>query len=310
VVIREIIKDGSKLPVITEPGIYSGIDNSRYHGQCTDTPSISSSMLKTLADECPAVLRHNSYLNSERVYEPKSHFEFGTALHLMYLEPHLLADAIEVLDFPDWRTKKAQEARDAARAEGKTPLLPDDVAKLHAMRSALLDDPIARTAFTGGHSELSHFIKDRETGVWLKCRTDYLRELKESAAVISDYKSSTTANPDDFCRKAWGYRYFQSAAFYIDIVRQTTGLDVSDFWMVTQSKSAPYLVTVNRFDADALEAGRELNRKAIRQFAQCLARDEWPGYRHADTPDLPTAFTLSLPRYAEHEIAQILGAAA
>lgn len=60
------IVDGSQIYVITEFGVYCGIDNARYHEQCTDTPSVSSAMLKSLTDYCSTALWHASYLNPNR----------------------------------------------------------------------------------------------------------------------------------------------------------------------------------------------------------------------------------------------------
>lgn len=301
------ILDGSKLAEIFVDGVYADLPAELYHSQLTPSPSLSSSMARGLLNECPAMFWHNSYLNPERVREEKSHFDIGHAVHLLYLEEEKFADAIFVVEAEDWRTKAAREARDAARSEGKIPLLEKNVGELLSMRKALLSHPIAGKAFSGeGFSELSLVWKDKETGVFLKARPDW---TPANFSFLVDLKTSTTANPNDFARKAYGLGYHQQAAWYLDAAEAVLGERPGQFWFVVQDKSAPFLCSVVAFDAEAIAAGRELNRRAIRQFAECLDKDEWPGYRNEGTPDRDTAFILSLPNWAQREVENILIAA-
>jgi hypothetical protein len=288
-------------PLITTPGLVAGIALDAYHGNICNAPSLSSSMARTIINECPAFLHANSYLNPNFTPEPKEHFEFGTASHLMFLEPDQLAERLDVIDAPDWRKKDAQEARTAARTNGKVPMLIGQMAELEAMRKALSDHPVAAKAFVGGQAEMSAFVRDGN--IWLKARPDYLRP-----GSLVDYKTSTTANPKDCARKAFTLGYPQQAAWYLDVLKAATGEDRQDFWLVTQAKVAPYLVTVARFRDDAIEAGRALNRKAIEAFKLCVETGDWPGYRNPETPDQDTAFILTLPTFAQREVDQLIAA--
>lgn len=301
------IVDAAGMAAVSEPGVYAELPAEVYHSQLTPTPSLSSSMARTLLDECPAMLWHGSYLNPEHEREEKAHFDIGQAVHLLYLESEKFADAVAVVDADDWRSKAAREERDAAREAGKIPLLAKSVAEIRAMRAALLAHPIAGKAFSGaGFSELSLVWKDEETGVWLKSRPDW---TPENFSFFVDLKTSTTANPRDFARKAYGLGYHQQAAWYLDAAEAVLGERPSQFWFVVQDKSAPFLCSVAAFDSEALAAGRELNRRAIRQFADCLSTDQWPGYRNEATPDRDTAFILSLPAWAQREVDSIILAA-
>ncbi|OAN49094.1 hypothetical protein A6A04_02940 [Paramagnetospirillum marisnigri] len=272
-----------------------------YHRNICDAPSLSSSMARTIVNECPAFLHANSYLNPNFTPEPKEHFEFGTAAHLMFMEPDQLAERLEIINAPDWRKKDAQEARAVARTNGKVPMLIGQMAELEAMRAALFAHSIASKAFVGGQAEMSAFVRDGN--IWLKARPDYLRP--ES---LVDYKTSTTANPKEFARRAFALGYYQQAAWYLDVLKAATGEVRSDFWFVTQAKVAPYLVTVTRFDDDAIEAGRTLNRKAIEAFKRCVDTGDWPGYRAPETPGQDTAFILTLPTFAQREVDQLIAA--
>lgn len=286
---------------ITAPGTHTDIALTDYHGDICDAPSLSSSMARTLINECPAFLHANSYLNPNFTPEPKEHFEFGTASHLMFLEPDQLAERLDVIDAPDWRKKDAQEARAAARTNGKVPMLIGQMAELEAMRAALFAHSIASKAFVGGQAEMSAFVRDGN--IWLKARPDYVRP--ES---LVDYKTTTSANPKEFARRAFALGYHQQAAWYLDVLKAATGEVRSDFWFVTQAKVWPYLVTVVRFGDDAIEAGRALNRKAIDAFKRCVDTGEWPGYRNPETPDQDTAFILNLPTFAQREVDLLIAA--
>lgn len=301
------IINAAELTAVVEPGVYADLAAEVYHSQLTPTPSLSSSMARTLQNECPAMLWHGSYLNPDRVREDKAHFDIGHAVHLLYLEQEKFAGAVAVIEADDWRTKAAREARDDARAEGKIPLLEKNISEILAMRSTLLSHPIAGKAFAGeGFSELSLVWKDSETGVWLKARPDW---SPANFDFLVDLKTSATANPTDFARKAYGMGYHQQAAWYLDAAEAVLGTPPSQFWFVVQDKGAPFLCSVAAFDSEALAAGRELNRKAIRQFTECLEKDEWPGYRNENTHDRDTAFMLALPGWAQREVENILTAA-
>lgn len=299
----EII-DARSLKSIDKPGIYAELDAGIYHSKLTPTQSLSSSMARTLINECPAMLYARSALNPDYVREEKAVFDIGSAVHLLYLEEEKFEAGVAVLDFDDWRKKDAQIARDEAREAGRIPLLKKQADELMAMRKALLLHPIAGKAFSGkGHSELSMVWKDPETGVWLKARPDW---SPSDFSFLIDMKTSTTANPVDFARKAFNLGYHQQAAWYLDAVELVTGERPGKFWFVAQDKSAPYLCSVSSFDEDAIIAGREQNRKAIRRFADCLEKNNWPGYRNDATPHKDSAFILTLPVWAQRQVENLI----
>lgn len=71
---------------IGEPGVYD-LSMAEYHGDCCDSPSVSSSGLRTIWSQSPAHYWYNSPYNPNRP-EPKerAHFSIGKAAHhLLYL---------------------------------------------------------------------------------------------------------------------------------------------------------------------------------------------------------------------------------
>ena len=108
---------------IDRPGLYA-LSRETYHGSSTIEPSLSSSGAVTLVQECPAVFWASSPLNPDFVPEQKLEFDIGSAAHLIILEPAKWGSQVVEIDADNYKTKAAQEARDAGYAAGKTPLLP------------------------------------------------------------------------------------------------------------------------------------------------------------------------------------------
>src|ERR1700751_4731031 len=98
----------------------SGLPAIDYHAM----RALSASGAWLLAEECPAKFLWRSPWNPLYVPEAKTDFDFGGAAHRAVLEPERQTQSMVLMEAGDYRTTKAREARDAARAEGKVPLLP------------------------------------------------------------------------------------------------------------------------------------------------------------------------------------------
>lgn len=286
---------------ITEPGIYA-MDAATYHADPCRPMSLSSTGARLLSGECPAM-----FLHARQQPVRKRAFDVGTAGHLMVLEPDLFEQQVVVVrgktkdgrPSNGYQSADAIEQREAAYASGKTPLLPEEVEQVQAMRDAVWQDPIARLAFKDGATEQSLFWRDPEFGIWCRTRPDY---FPRHGRRLVDYKTSTSANPRDFERRVHDLGYHQQAAHYLDGYEAVTGERPDSFIFIVQAKTAPYLVSTCILDAVAIEIGRTINRYAKGVFAHCLATDEWPSYR-PDVAQRPRAFVVGLPAYAinQHE---------
>lgn len=273
---------------IQAPGIYS-MSSAEYHRD----PALSSTGARLITLDCPAVYRHQ--IDNPPV---KREFDIGNATHLLVLEPPLFAGAVREIDADDYRTKAAQEARDAARAEGRLPLLRKEIELVHAMRDAVWSDPIAGQAFRGGQPEQSMFWRDPEFGIMCRTRPDY---LPPHTRYLVDLKTAMSADPEDFARQAYSLGYHMQAAWYLDGVEAITGTRPERFAFVVVSKKPPHIVTTCWLDNEMIEWGRIQNRHARGVFAWCQAHDRWPSYQ----PDItapPVAHTISLPGWARKEL--------
>lgn len=271
-----------------EPGIYD-MPEAEYHAR----PALSASGAKLLLPpNCPARYRYEQdHKQHKRV------FEFGTAAHRMVLG---LGAEWVLLDYPDYRTKAAQQARDEARANGAAPVLPHELDQIKAMAAKLREHHLASHLLCRDdvQAEKSFFWRDEDWGIWRRARLDAYRMPGPGnmlgCPVVADYKSTTCADPDTFARNAPGYGYHIQAAQYSDAIAALTGED-PEFFFVAQEKEPPYLVSVIQLDADAIAAGRRRLARAMEIYRDCQAVDIWPGYNADDIA------TVSLPAWATRE---------
>lgn len=304
--------------VITAPGIYPDMPEEEYHADPVPGGSLSASGAKLLLPPkgCPAKFHYQRH----RPPPPKDHFDLGTAAHHLVLG--VGPEPVE-LNFDSRRTNKYKEAAAAARADGKIPLLPEQMAQVQDMAAAILDHSDAAALFTPGtgRPEQSLFWHDRfywqEPGghvparthgrkLWRRRRLDWLshQHLKDGRLVIPDYKTTACSEPDEFMKSVDKFGYHMDAAWSIDAVRAVGLADPDDdrdpaFLCVAQEKDPPYVVTVIEMPSKALMFGRELNTVAMSKYAEAERTGRWIGY--SDKIVQP-----ALPKYAEYRYEGII----
>src|SRR5947207_11856418 len=272
---------------------------SRLHSTDSNaTHELSASGAWLLAEECAAKFLWRSPWNPLYVPEAKTDFDIGVAAHLAVLEPERQADSIVLIEAGDYRTTKAREARDAARAAGLVPLLPYQVDIVHAIAGSIRAHPIASEAFRGGEAEVTLIWQDSETGIPCKARPDY---LPAHGRWLVDLKTALSANPRSWRDQAYRLGYHARAAWYLDAAAAVLGQTPEEYWFVIVEKEPPYLVSVVSFDQDALGWGRIANRKACERFAVAAAANDWPGYRDPGQ-NQDRAFRVGLPPWAIYQL--------
>lgn len=282
---------------ISKAGVYPGIPADDYHGDLCAGPSISRSMAHDIVKSCPAVAFHNCYLNPQHVREQKKQFDIGTAYHLICLEPDQWGDRVVMVDADDYKTKAAQEARDAAYAAGKTPLLTKNRDTILAMHRALMQHPTARKLLDRGEAEQTFVAKCPITGLWLKARTDRC-DLRHGMAI--DFKSTTSAHPSEFAKRVWDNGLYIQDPWYRDVIGMATGEHIRQFIFIVQEVDAPHAISINMLKEQDVEWGRFHASVAIEKFARCLETGQWPDYG-------PTVHEITMPAWAHYALADQMG---
>jgi hypothetical protein len=258
-------------------GFHDDIDEATYHG---DRESLSVSGAKVIL-KAPALFRwqqdHPAY---------KRVFDYGHAAHAK-----VLGVGSEVRVIPEellgangaTSTKAAKEFIAQARAEGATPIKPEEAEQIDAMADRLSEHTLAMRLLSEGRPEVSAYALDEPTGVVRRGRMDWL-----GAWILTDYKTAASADPDVFVKAAANYGYHMQAAWYLDLARDLDHPGKA-FAFIVQEKDAPYLVTVIELPRELVDVGRRRNRAALERFRDCTETDLWPGYVPDDQFAQPTA---------------------
>ena len=257
-------------------GAYYDYEETAYHADPCEAPSLSAGIIKPLLNASPL---HAWYshprLNPNHEREEKATYDFGKAAHSFILRD---PKSFEVVDANDWRTKDAKERRDAAYASGKIPLLTEqykDVQEMVESAHKQLALHECTDAFKAdGKKEVT--LIWQEGDVWCRCRVDY---ISANGKNFYDYKTTDqSANPEYTGRMMFNLGYDITSAFYKRGIRAVFGIDNPNYRFVIQEKSKPFCLSVNALDpmADAI-ADRKIYM-AINLWDKCLKTNIWPGY--------------------------------
>ncbi|AWN02653.1 RecB-like exonuclease/helicase [Mycobacterium phage Xavia] len=279
-----------------QDGMHRFVDEEDYHG---DRGSLSVSGAKLLLPpSCPAKFRWEQ----DNTRKPKKVWDFGHVAHKLVLGK---GAEFEILD-PDIHGLKAdgtpsekptatanwRKAEADARKRGKVPIHVDLFTKAYDMAEKVRQHPTAGPIFAdpAGVAEVALYYTDPETGVRLRGRCDWLTHV-DGRLIIVDYKTSVTANPAELVRKFWALGYHLQASWYRSLAMALGLDDDPDFLFVVSEKDQPHVVTMLRYDSEALAEGERLNRRAIDLYAECQSTGTWPTYTDRIVP-------LSVPGWA------------
>ena len=239
-----------------------------------DGPSLSSGIAHILISRSALHAWHaHPRLNPNYRESESEEFDYGTAAHSLLLERD--ESRIVPIDANDWRTKAAKEARDAARAEGKTPMLARQLARVREMVSAARA-AIASSELAGvlDGAEIEKSIRWQE-GKIVKCkaRPD---AVNRDMQIIVDYKTTGCAEPDAFMRGGLAYGYDVQEAFYRRGMR-ALGMNYN-FVFLAQEKEPPYACSLVALDPAMQDMADRKVDFAIASWEACLKRNQWNGY--------------------------------
>lgn len=252
-------------------GIVLNLDETTYHAH----PALSSTEARVILDS-PAKYRWKK--DNPPLIDPSDKFDVGSAVHAKVLGAGY---PVEVLDFPDYRTKAAQQARDEARATGLVPILKGKYVEVEAMAESVLAHPTARALFDQpGHAEASVFAD--VDGVPVRARFDFLPEQGERRRIAVDLKTTVDASVKAFEKSVASYGYDVQRAWYIDALDVVTGPMPHgmepEMVFVAVEKEPPYLVAVHQLSMQWAEMGHTKAGRARELYAACTASGVWPGY--------------------------------
>jgi len=294
---------------VTRPGIYAGIPLDDYHrGDICDGPSISSSGLRTIFHDSPAEFWVHSRLNPLRVEESdKKHYTLGRAAHHLLLGEEAFSTQfiIRPTKWKDWRKDDAQEWRDQQIKKGFTVLVPDQIEQIRGMAGllpwqkglrdwGLANNDLVCDGLLDGEIELSMFWKDKETGIWLKARPD---AIPNASGDFADLKTTQSTKTEAIEKAIRDYGYNQQGALISEGAHVLLGYENTSFTLAWVEVDPPHIVRPEPIRDVDLARGELQNRAALRLFADCWERGQWPGPGHESA-----GVTVGLPPWDQKKI--------
>lgn len=269
-------------------GFFKDITAEKYHADPCVMPSLSSSVAKHFVF---GTARHawtaHPRLNPD--FEPKNDdkFDLGTVAHEFILGK---GGGFVALDFENWTTKAAKEAREAVRDCGKTPILLKDFARVDAMGEAA-NERLSALGVDLSKNANECVMVWREGEAWCRSMVDSFDE----GGVIYDLKTTDVGLSDaSLARLVVNLGYDLSAGFYargaVKLFPQLEG-KLRFRWIFVETRP-PHELRVIEASAMTMEMGARKADHAIRRWSHCTATGEWPGYATRIT-------TLEYPAWAE-----------
>lgn len=247
-------------------GIVTDLSNADYHANRTHK---SSSVLKQAVKDAKAY--HAKYvLGQEEIIPPalQTAFDFGTYVHAMILEPHLIEEEFAIYT----GVKRQGKIWDQFKWENKDKIiitnsqlsLADKMYMKFCQSVTELDgkEYFGPDLYEGGVAEQSFFTE--LDGLKVKARADY-RVKEGDTWIIRDVKttSSDVSTPELCLEVAMSLGYHISAALYIDIMEKVTG-EPHRFEFTFLCKRNGNKTFFYKASKEFIEKGREEYKKAIK----------------------------------------------
>jgi len=249
-----------------KPGIYKEMDINLYHS----SEGISNSGL-CLFSESPKKYWYKYLSGMCGIEKPTDDQIFGSAVHTAILEPDEFNNRYFVVDKMKRSGKKWNAVLEAAG--NKQVLFEPDYRAIEQIMWSLAQIPTAKQIISNGNAEHSIYFNDADTGALCKARPDYFTDT-----LVVDIKTTKCAEQNEYSKTVKNYNYHRQAAMILDALSAQTGQLYELFVHIAIEKEPPYLIALYVFDDETIEQGRYEYKKALGSYAECLSKNEWPGY--------------------------------
>ena len=232
------------------------------------------------------------YSMENEIEESTDAMDFGSLFHCLLLTPGDFQKDFAIEPEVNKRTNEGKAVLEQFYAdnEGKTIISKKDVEAAALLIESVKNHPIAGKLVEGGKKELTIFWE--EDGIQFKGRLDQLKD-----GIIVDYKTTTSASPEDFAKKAYDYGYHKQAYLYSKGYEIITKEKPKAFIFVAVEKAEPYSVCVFVADDTFMRVGQIETEIMLDTYKRCSASGNWYGYNGEN----PVIIPLSIPRYIENK---------
>lgn len=282
--------------VVTQPGLYLGTPEERYHADPCPDPSLSATVAKIGFEKCLSKaraahprLRLPDYPEDPPTEDknPPWYMDVGSAVHSVALRS---GPQVVLVQANDWRTKDAQRIRTELRMERCIPLLPKHYDL--AMRMATKLQPILFDQLGTNFAAEAMAVSQSEYGWWTRSLLDAaspdlrkIVDLKTTALDMSPRQAGRTVNRNG--------NQFQSSFYERNLDRlDPGGMGRRQFLFIFMEFSYPYEVAIVYPDEALKTVGDQQVDAAMRLWDHGMTTGEWPGYPKEPQPVKPENWTL------------------
>lgn len=234
----------------------------------------------------------------------------GTLAHCAVLEPDALSKRYVVVpeDAPRKPTKAQWGAKNPSQdsvkamqwwtlfqqqAAGRELVDFNDYVVTQQQLQAVIAQPELANLLRSGRGEVSIFWIDEATGLYCKCRPDWLHDVEQQHVVAMDLKTCADESPNGFGRAAARLRYDLQAAHYTAGIEAATGKTVDRFVFGAVTNKPPVLAVPYVLTDEIREQGHDERRELMERLAWCQRENQWPAYGAGIQ-------LLDFPAYAKH----------
>jgi hypothetical protein len=264
-------------------------------------PSLTQSIAKLLLDRSPGhAWQEHPRLNPNYEDDDEKKFDIGNVAHRLLIGR---GKNVARLEFDNWQTKAAKEARAEHRARGILAVLGEQYDRSAAMARAALEQLAGSEfpdAFKEGDGEV--VVTWEEGPTCFRTMIDWLA----SPVLILDYKSSgMSCAPQDVRDRPSVMGWDVQAAFHeraLNAVDQD-GIGRRRHIYINQEDQPPHALSIVEISESDLTLGRKKLAYALELWQRCMASNQWPLYGVETIKSAPRGYleTKWLDREVEHD---------
>lgn len=239
-------------------------------------PSLSQSTANTLLTKSPLHAWHEHPRLGGVARTSTKAMAAGSLVDILLLGG---ISRVEVLDFGNYTTKVAREAKEAAIEAGKIPALTKELAAAFKVRDSIRENLKALGIELSGRSQVAIEWEESSVHGDVLCRGKMDHVIFDQGKVY-DLKIVNSAHPDAIKRKVLDFGYHVQRAAYVSAVSKLRP-DLAgrvDFVLLFVEGEPPYASTPVRLAGTFRELGERQWERACATWELCRSTDVWPGY--------------------------------